>query len=227
MTDRATTVEPDLTELAPLVRVVTGALHETPLTLGTPAGIADLAATITVRVAAYVGREVLPLGPPADRAALHGRLVSALDTAFRTFVSPLSDAVPEGVELSDHLADAVLAVLPEQVDRAAVRAETLLEAADIAESLRQFQRTTGSRSAAQVSENVGILRVTEKLRRLASEQPQPDCGAAQRPAGLTVPALAGAAALTGNAPPYDQLPDADRERYLGQAWQLLARANGG
>ncbi|MGW1595281.1 hypothetical protein [Streptomyces sp. NPDC002343] len=114
MTDSATTAEPDLTELAPLVRVVTAALRETPLTLGTPAGIADLAATITVRVAAYVGREVLPPGPPA---------------------------------------------------------------------------------------------------------------------GLTVPALArllaGAAALTGEAPPYDQLPAADRERYLGQAWQLMARGDGG
>ncbi|MBL1107374.1 hypothetical protein JK361_22670 [Streptomyces sp. 5-8] len=58
--DRTTTAEPDLTELGPLVRIITDALHETPLTLGTPAGCADLAATIAVRVAVYIGREVLP-----------------------------------------------------------------------------------------------------------------------------------------------------------------------
>ncbi|MFF1297965.1 MULTISPECIES: hypothetical protein [unclassified Streptomyces] len=47
-----------------------------------------------------------------DQTALRARLVSALDTAFRAFVSPLSDA-GEGMELNDHLADAVLTVLPE------------------------------------------------------------------------------------------------------------------
>jgi hypothetical protein len=55
----------------------------------------------------------------ADQTALRARLVSALDTAFQTFVSPLSDA-GVGLELSEHLADAVLAVLPASVDRADV-----------------------------------------------------------------------------------------------------------
>lgn len=53
-----------LAELGPLVRVITAAMHETPITLGSPQGSADLAAMIAVRVAAYVGREVLP--PPDE-----------------------------------------------------------------------------------------------------------------------------------------------------------------
>ena len=53
-----------LAELAPLVRVITAAMHETPITLGSPQGAAGLAAVIAVRVAAYVGREVLP--PPDE-----------------------------------------------------------------------------------------------------------------------------------------------------------------
>ena len=60
-------------------------------------------------------------------------------------------------------ADAVLSVLPAPADRAAV----LSEAADVAESLRPFEPATGARKSAQVSENVGILRVAEELRRMA------------------------------------------------------------
>ncbi|SEC03151.1 hypothetical protein SAMN04490357_1007 [Streptomyces misionensis] len=62
----------------------------------------------------------------------------------------------------------IAAVLPAPDQRAAV----LLEAAEVAESLRQFERCTGPRAAAQVSENVGILRVAEALRRLAGEAQQ-------------------------------------------------------
>lgn len=65
-------------------------------------------------------------------------------------------------------ADAVLAVLPAPTDRAAV----LLEAADIAESLRQFQPAYEARKSAQISENVGIVRVADRLRRLAREARQ-------------------------------------------------------
>lgn len=53
---------------------------------------------------------------------------------------------------------------PPATDRAAV----LREAADLAESLRQFEPAFGARKSAQVSENVGILRVAEELRRLAA-----------------------------------------------------------
>ncbi|MFH9404921.1 hypothetical protein ACH4JS_34940 [Streptomyces sp. NPDC017638] len=177
MTDRTTTAEPDLTELAPLVRVVTAALRETPLTLGTPAGIADLAATITVRVAAYVGREVLPPGPPVDRAAV---LREAYEIAYT-----------EGMRLN-----ALEAEIGAGPYRGALAVAHLLRKA-ISEAQPAAEATTGE--------------------------------AQQTTPGLTVPALArlraGTAALTGDAPPYDQLPDADRERYLGQAWQLLARAD--
>lgn len=43
------------------------------------------------------------------------------------------------------------------------RAEVMQEAARIALSLRQFEPATGARWAAQVSENVGILRVADAL----------------------------------------------------------------
>ncbi|MEV4335730.1 hypothetical protein [Streptomyces sp. NPDC049590] len=114
--------------------------------------------------------------------------------------------------------------------RAALRAETLLEAADLLQAWRpeSFERWA---VAEQDRYEDGINDATNHLRRLAGAQPQPDCGTTQRPAGLTVPALArllaGGAALAGGAPPYDQLPDADRERYLTQARQLLARGDGG
>ncbi|MFJ6615432.1 hypothetical protein ACIQPT_34730 [Streptomyces sp. NPDC091289] len=57
------------------------------------------------------------------------------------------------------------AVLPAPADRAAI----LTEAADIAESLREFTPAYGPRKDAQVSENVGILRVADHLRRLATK----------------------------------------------------------
>ena len=53
----------------------------------------------------------------------------------------------------------------------AARAVLYREAADVAESLRQFERCTGPRRAAQTSENVGILRVAEELRRQAAACP--------------------------------------------------------
>lgn len=67
---------------------------------------------------------------------------------------------------------AVLAVLPKPADRTAV----LREAADIADDLRQFEHATGARASAQVSENVGILRVADELRRLAAEAQQDGAG---------------------------------------------------
>ncbi|MFH9269220.1 hypothetical protein ACH4KN_33955 [Streptomyces sp. NPDC017546] len=54
---------------------------------------------------------------------------------------------------------------PAPVGRAAI----LHEAADFTETLRQFTPATGARKGAQVSENVGILRVADHLRRLADE----------------------------------------------------------
>lgn len=49
------------------------------------------------------------------------------------------------------------------------RSAILREAADIAVGLRQFDPAYGARKSAQISENVGILRVAEALRRRADE----------------------------------------------------------
>lgn len=49
------------------------------------------------------------------------------------------------------------------------RSALLAEAADIAESLRQFEPAAGARAAAQVSKNVGILRVAAEFRARAEE----------------------------------------------------------
>ncbi|CAM5591229.1 hypothetical protein [Streptomyces purpurascens] len=61
------------------------------------------------------------------------------------------------------LADAVMAVADAEIP-AILRA-----VADMAEDLRQFEPATGARKSAQVSENVGVLRVAEWLRRTADE----------------------------------------------------------
>ncbi|MET9729645.1 hypothetical protein ABZZ79_02960 [Streptomyces sp. NPDC006458] len=53
-----------LAELAPLTRVIDTVLHETPVRLGDPASVGDLSAALTVRVAAWCGRTVLPAGAP-------------------------------------------------------------------------------------------------------------------------------------------------------------------
>ena len=51
-----------LKPLAPLARTIAETVRDTPVRLGTPEGAADLVATLTVRVAAYVGSE-LPTTP--------------------------------------------------------------------------------------------------------------------------------------------------------------------
>ncbi|MGW5928044.1 hypothetical protein ACWF2L_17610 [Streptomyces anulatus] len=77
----------------------------------------------------------------------------------------LAESWPTARALIDaiHTAAGLAAAPPAPVDRAA----TLRDAADFAETLRQFTPATGARKAAQVSENVGILRVSEALRYLA------------------------------------------------------------
>jgi hypothetical protein len=65
------------------------------------------------------------------------------------------------------------------------RAEVLREAAEKAESLRQFTKACGARKAAQISENVGILRVAEELRRMA-DKPEKDTSTGESTPALTV-----------------------------------------
>ncbi|WP_354596821.1 hypothetical protein R1Y80_09740 [Streptomyces sp. JL1001] len=57
-----------------------------------------------------------------------------------------------------------IAAPPAPADRAVLR-----EAADIAESLREFTPAYGPRKSAQISENVGVLRVADHLRALAAD----------------------------------------------------------
>ncbi|MER7815621.1 hypothetical protein [Streptomyces sp. NPDC096153] len=57
--------KPDLTtaaELAPLARVIARTLHDTPIHLGDPNAVPDLVGALTVAVAVYIGRDVLPPG---------------------------------------------------------------------------------------------------------------------------------------------------------------------
>jgi len=82
-----------------------------------------------------------------------------------TFVRPAMRELKTAV---DAVCEALAAVpsAAETTNRAAL----LREAADTAESLRQFEPTYSvARSAAQISENVGILRVADELRRNANE----------------------------------------------------------
>lgn len=53
-----TTHTTELKPLAPLARTIAETVRDTPVRLGTPEGAADLVATLTVKVAAYVGREL-------------------------------------------------------------------------------------------------------------------------------------------------------------------------
>jgi hypothetical protein len=115
----------------------------------------------------------LPVGqaPATDQTDLRQRIAAALYERERPPRDPhWPDVYAADREVFEAMADAVLAVLPAPTDRATV----LREAADIAESLRQFERATGARWSAQVSENVGILRVADHLRRLAGEAATPE-----------------------------------------------------
>lgn len=114
---------------------------------------------------------------------------------------PLAGLVAVVPDYGSHLAEFIAtarAAVPEllaEIERlrgelAEARAAALLEAAEVGESLRQFEPALGARKAAQISENVGILRVTERLRSLADEtQPShrtgegPGCSAALLPFG--------------------------------------------
>lgn len=60
--------EPDLTPLRPLAEVIAETVRTTPIRL-CPGGTDDLISNLTVKVAAYVGREVLPDIPPAPAPA--------------------------------------------------------------------------------------------------------------------------------------------------------------
>jgi hypothetical protein len=87
------------------------------------------------------------------------RALTALDDLIYNTTDPGVEALGARHELAQTLLGAC-------ADRPAV----LREAAEVAESLRQFEPATGARKAAQVSENVGVLRVADELRRMADEE---------------------------------------------------------
>lgn len=132
-------------------------------------------------VAEHLAR-VLPAVPsaaaPPTQAALLGRIAGAVRS-----VLPMSSSLTHDV-----VADAVLAVLPAPVDRAAVRAAALREAADFYERVLEQSLDPGSdpRYCTAVRDIVMGLR-----RRAAEEQPaetQAPCG---RLASIPSPCSAG------------------------------------
>lgn len=89
--------------------------------------------------------------------------------ALRDEVAELRAVRTELIRQRDQIAMDTVKALPAPVGRAAVLRET----ADHAESLRQFDPVYGARKGAQISENLGILRVADSLRRMADEAQQP------------------------------------------------------
>ncbi|MDX3064014.1 hypothetical protein PV518_17795 [Streptomyces sp. ND04-05B] len=78
----------DLTPLAPLARVIAETLRETPVRLGTPEGTADLTSMLTVKVAAYLGREVVPDDSQVTGPRTEG--LTASECQFLTFALELA-----------------------------------------------------------------------------------------------------------------------------------------
>jgi hypothetical protein len=138
--------------------------QQLPEVIRTPAVVSAIRAAL----------EPAAVSPPADRAAAPTVWIDGhpqLEAIARAVWEQCGTDECAVVTIDDprNIAVAALgAVLPAPDQRAAV----LLEAANVAESQMQFERTTGPRVAAQVSENVGILRVSAELRRLAGEAQQ-------------------------------------------------------
>ncbi|MFF0143570.1 hypothetical protein ACFYRN_45205 [Streptomyces sp. NPDC005227] len=220
------TAQPDLTALEPLARVIAEKVHNVPVR-HCPGGTDDLISELTLAVAIYTSRHVLPPGLPAAVV----RPDPMTDEQAAVLLAPL---------------EAKARALRAEKD-AEHRATVLREAADIAESLRQFEHATGARWSAQVSENVGILRVADELRRLADaasgpgqpvDEPQEDTAAArdwgdledmaarERPlARDIVTALSRkAAAASGQWPPADETQPSNEPALgftgKGRAWCL-------
>jgi hypothetical protein len=152
--------------------------------------------------------------PATDRAALRDRIADVLADADGWKWAPGFKTQSPTWHGYQTRADAVLAVLPATTDRAAVAAVRALHqpmsragflicahcsgwngvrclgvvadypCSTIAVLDAAEQPATGARKAAQVSENVGILRVADELRRMAAEAPQPETCSNCRDSGL-------------------------------------------
>ncbi|MFJ9234119.1 hypothetical protein ACIRJ3_03930 [Streptomyces anulatus] len=92
----------------------------------------------------------------------------AYDAVFAYIRSQPHDILPATVvERNAMIWRAVHAALNAAPPAPADRDAVLREAADIAESLREFTPAYGARKSAQISENVGVLRVADHFRALA------------------------------------------------------------
>ncbi|MFD7964062.1 NUDIX hydrolase [Streptomyces zaomyceticus] len=85
----------DTQALAPLARTIAETIRDTPVRLGTPEGAADLASTLIVKVAAYMGSE-LP-GTPGLAT-----LMIELDTERQAQLAKFGDQEhPDGTALTE------------------------------------------------------------------------------------------------------------------------------
>lgn len=191
-----TTPDPDLTALAPLVRVITAAMLETPITLGSPQGSADLPAVIAVRVAAYVGREVLP--PPDEETKTLRLRTKIAEAELRTLRSGIRALGGDPTQVQNlwaqlHLRNKQWAEAKRERDRHAATIEQLRQAAEPVGVQPPVGRAAVLREAADAvfaldydvmvgeegDENLGSMReawdvgtihATQLLRRMADEE---------------------------------------------------------
>ncbi|MFJ4988687.1 hypothetical protein ACIP9H_33420 [Streptomyces sp. NPDC088732] len=89
-----TPTEPDLSELGPLAAVIADTVHTVPVRLGVPGGEEDLVHALTLAVAVYVGRHVLPeeaaelLNPPAPAERAWRVMTQWRNGSWRTYGGP-------------------------------------------------------------------------------------------------------------------------------------------
>ncbi|MFC8491816.1 NUDIX hydrolase [Streptomyces sp. NPDC057235] len=85
----------DTQAIAPLARLIAETIRDTPVRLGSPEGAGDLAATLTVKVAAYMGRE-LPSTPGL------ATLMVELDTERQAQLAKFGDQKhPDGTAITE------------------------------------------------------------------------------------------------------------------------------
>ncbi len=107
---------------------------------------------------------------PMDQAALRDPITDPLAATIAAAIAEQCDMATDTTVVASVQGVAAVAAT-------AARAAVFLEAAGVADGLRQVEPVTGARWSAQVSENVGVLRVADELRRRAGEQ-QPERKAA-------------------------------------------------
>lgn len=96
-----------LAELAPLARVIAKTLHDTPVRLGSPDTTPDLIGALTVAVAVYIGREVLPPGaldearPPATTWTVEAQRTNGEWGAWSAPYTDRSEALDDAAQSAE------------------------------------------------------------------------------------------------------------------------------